>query len=147
MNARWVAHHGLSPTKRAAAGLRYIELVPERRQFAANGFGNLRFDTDIAALESAFRKASRLQRFLNVEAIIRNIRDELGVSLGLIESTHDSKTNTDAVLLHEGGNNRVQWPLARGQRVGVVRLQCEQRTAVMQDEARAGRNEFEGSLM
>src|SRR6266852_3706312 len=101
MNTGRIAHHRLAPTKRAAPRLCNIQLVPQRRKLAANRFGNQLFNIDIAALESTLRKASALQRFLNIEPIVCNVGDKLGMSLRLVESTHNSKANPDAIFLHE----------------------------------------------
>ena len=78
MDSRRITHHGLAPPEGAAPRRCDIELVSERDEFAANGFGNQWFNTDITPLEGAFREASGLECLLNVEAIIRNVRNELG---------------------------------------------------------------------
>jgi hypothetical protein len=56
MNSSGIAHHRLSPTKRAAPGLCNIQLVTKRGQFAANRFGNELFDADVASLERFLRE-------------------------------------------------------------------------------------------
>src|SRR5262245_60596599 len=99
--------------------------MSQRGQFLAYRFRNQLFDADVTALERPFREAARLQRFLNIESVVRNVRDELGMRLRLVEAAHDSESNPHAVLLHKGGNDRVQWTLARSQRVRMVWLQRE----------------------
>jgi len=141
MNAGRVAHHGLAESKRAGTRRGNIELVSQRGQFAANGFGNQRFNVYIATLKGTFREASGFQRLLDIEAVIGNVGDELGMSLRLIEPAHDPETNTDAVLFHECRDDRMQRPLARGQGVRMIRLHCEERASVVQDEAGSGRND------
>src|SRR5262245_51446711 len=125
VNSRRIAHYRLSPTKRATTRLCDIQLVTKCRQLAANRFGNELFDADVASLESSFRETAGLESFLNRETIIRNVGDELSMSLRLIEAAHDSKADTHAIFLYERGNDGVQWPLARSQRVWMVRFHGE----------------------
>src|ERR1051326_3985517 len=70
VNSGGIAHHRLSPTKRAAPGLCDIQLVTKRGQFAANRFGNELFDADIASLERSLRETAGLESFLNRETIV-----------------------------------------------------------------------------
>src|SRR5262249_53508027 len=132
--SRGVAHDCLSPTERAAAGRCDAQLMPKRGESKANRFGNQLFDADVATLECSLREPAGLESLLNRKTIIRDVRDELRMSLGLIEAAHDSKANADAVLLHESRNNRVQGTFARSQSVRVIGFHCEKRAAVMQNE-------------
>src|SRR6185369_11102630 len=60
VNSSAIAHHRLSPTKRAATRLCNIELVTKRGQFPANRFGNELFDADVASLERSLRETAGL---------------------------------------------------------------------------------------
>ena len=82
MNSSRVAHDRLSPTKRATARLCNIQLVPKSGKFAPNRFGNELFNAGVASLESSFRETAGLESFLNRKTIVRDIRDELSMSLG-----------------------------------------------------------------
>src|SRR5262249_14638103 len=141
VNSSRIAHDRLSPTKCAAARLCNIQLVSKSGKFAANRFGNELFNADVASLESSFGETARLQSFLDRKSIIRNVGDELGMCLRLIEAAHDAKANAHAILLHKRRDDGVQWPLARCQRVRVVWFQCEERSTIMQNEPCTGCND------
>jgi hypothetical protein len=53
-------------------------------------------------------------RSLDVHAVVDNIRNELRMSERLIQATHDTEANVLVALLHEGGDNGVEWALAPG---------------------------------
>lgn len=93
MNAGRVAHDGLAESKRAGTRRGDIELVSQRGQFAPNGFGNQGFNVYIATLKRTFSEESGFQSLLDIEAVIGNVGDELGMSLRLIEPAHDPETN------------------------------------------------------
>src|SRR4030095_15525225 len=60
VHARWVAHHGLSPSKCPASRSGHAELMSHRRQFASDVFRNERLDADVTTFERVFGEASCL---------------------------------------------------------------------------------------
>ena len=107
----------------------------------ARGLRHQRLDVDVAAAERSLREAARLERLLDVEAVVGDVGDELRVRLRLVEAAHDAEADLHVALLHERRDDRVQRPLARRERVRVAVFEREQRAAVVQHEAGARRDE------
>ncbi len=141
MNAVRRAHHGVSPAEPAGPVGRHLQFMPQRTQFVEDLCRDRGFDADVTALERGLCESPGFKRLLDREIEIRNIRDELGVRLRLIESTHDTETDTHAFLFHKARNNGVQWPLPGHQRVGVIRLESKQRAAIMKRKAHIVRHQ------
>ena len=131
----------LAPAELVAAGAFDFQLVPQCRQRRAGGFGHERFDLHVAAGEGSLREPAGLQRLLRGQAEVGDVGHELRVRLRLVPSAHDPEGDPRAVLLHESRDDRVERPLARSQRVRVVRLEREQRATVLQHEAGAIRDD------
>src|SRR5260370_7912831 len=89
------------------------------------------------SFECQLGKPRRLQRGLDVHLKINHVGYELGVRLGLVPSAHDSKADPNIAFLEEGRNDGVQGTLARLERVGVLRIEAEQRAPVLQAKASA----------
>ena len=141
MDAVGARQNRLAPAELAAAGAFDLQLVAERRQRRAGGFGHERLDLHVAAGEGALREPAGLERLLRRQAEVGDVGHELRVRLRLVPSAHDPEGDPRAVLLHEPRDDRVERPLARRQRVRVVRLEREQRAAVLQHEAGAVRDD------
>ena len=92
-----------------------------------------------AAAEVQLGEARRLQRGLDVHSPVHHVGDELGVGLRLVEPSHDAEADMDVALLQEPGDDGVKRPLARGQRVGTLRVEIEQPAAIVQMKAAAVR--------
>src|SRR5258705_470319 len=95
----------------------------------------------VDSVEGALREPRRLERLLNVHAVIDDVGDELGVGLCLIPGAHDAEADTKVALLHEPRDDRVQRTLARCQHVRVVFVEREERAAILQREAGASRHQ------
>src|SRR5688572_803751 len=141
MYARWCAHHGVTPSKDSGSVFFDGEVVTERAKFLERRFGNQWFDTDIATFERRLREPAGFKRLLNRQAEVCDVCDELGVRLGLIEPAHNAEAYPVTILLHEARNDCVQGALTRGQRVGVIGLQGEERAAIVQGKTRTLRYE------
>ena len=115
--------------------------MAESAQLLANILGNKGFNTHVTSVEGRFGETSGFQSFLDVKAEVCDVGDELGVCLRLIEPAHDPKANAHSILLHERWNDRVQWPFARLERVGMILFECEKRAAVLQHESGSGRHQ------
>ena len=89
----------------------------------------------VAAAELELGEARRLQRHLDIHAVIHHVADELRVRRSLVEAAHDAEPDVHVALLHEGGNDGVVGPLARRERIRVRRVQFEQPAAILQREA------------
>ena len=74
-------------------------------------------DHHVAAAESQLGEARRLERRLNVHAVIHHVGDKLRVRLRLVQAAHDAEADVDVVLLHEGRNDGVERALARRERI------------------------------
>ena len=61
-----------------------------------------------------------LERLLDGDPVVDDVRDELRVRLRLVPAAHDAEPDLHVVLLHERRDDRVQRPLARRQRVGLA---------------------------
>src|SRR5256885_4142687 len=114
---RKVTHHGLTAT--GVLGERWVQinLVSLRRQFVPCLLRKAILHDHIATAERWLRKARRFHRGLNVHFIVSQIRNVLRVRLRLVPSAHDAKRHAHIALLREGGNNRMQRPLAPCQHV------------------------------
>ena len=139
MDAGGAAHHSLPPAEGPASGRHNSEFMAESAQLPADIFGNEGFDIHVTSVEGGFREAPGFQSLLDVKAEICDVGDELGLRLRLIESSHDPKADAHSILFHERRNDRVQWPLARLERVGMILFECEERAAVLQHESGSGR--------
>src|SRR5712691_2979789 len=127
MNASGAAHHSLSPTENAAARGHHREFMAQSAQLPANILGNEGFDIHVTSVEGGFCETSGFQSFLDVKAEVYDVGDELGVCLGLIERSHNPKADAHSILFHECRDDRVQWPFARLERVGMILFECEER--------------------
>src|SRR5882724_3447393 len=112
-----VTHHGL--TAAGVLGERWVQinLVPFRRQFVPRLLRKAILHDHVATAERWLRKARRFHRRLNVHFVVSQIRNVLRVCLRLVPSAHDAKRHAYIALLREGGNNRMQRPLAPRQHV------------------------------
>ena len=73
-----------------------------------------------------------------LHAVVDHVDEELHVALGLHEPTHVGQAREECPPLeHDGGDDRVEGPLAAHQRVRVIRLEGEVGAAVLQAEAAA----------
>ena len=139
MDAGGAAHHSLPPAEGPASGRHNSEFMAESAQLPANIFGNEGFDIHVTSVEGGFGEASGFQSFLYVEVEVCDVGDELSVCLRLVEPSHDPKADAHSILFHEPRNDRVQWPLARLEHVGMILFECEERAAVLQHESGSGR--------
>ena len=65
--------------------------MPERRQIVPDRLRNQCFDVHVGAGEGQLGEAARLERLLDVEPVVDDVRDKLRVGLGLVEAAHDSE--------------------------------------------------------
>ena len=130
-----IAHYGLAETKQMASRLSHCQFVAASGQLHSNIFGNERFDRHITSLKCAFREASGLEGFLDVETVVGDIGYELRMRLRLIEAAHYAKGDAYPIPFHESRNDGVQRPLSRFQRVGMILFQSKERATVVQHEA------------
>src|SRR4029078_12937419 len=105
--ARSIAHDGLSPAQYAASGSNDLQLVPKSCEFLPNVCGHKRLDIHVASLERSFREPARFKGLLNVETEVGDMRHELRVRLRLIKAAHDAETDSNAILFHKCGNDRM----------------------------------------
>lgn len=82
----------------------------------------------------AERKYSRhIQRFLNVQPEVQNIRDNMTMPEGLVITTHDAERHLDSFATsHHAGHEGVHWFLTRTDAVWVSMIQIEGHTAVLE---------------
>src|SRR5258706_11368577 len=96
----------LDRLSRAHAGRGIIaahdDLMPERRELLARGFGNARLEIHIAAGEGFLREAGRVHGALHIHSEIDHVRDELRMRLRLVPAAHDTERDADVTLFHEG---------------------------------------------
>src|ERR1700677_4013907 len=133
-----VAHDGFAVAHGSGEAGHGRDDVAAAREFLAVCVGHAAFDLHVAAVESAFGEARRLERHLHVHVEIDDVGNELGVGLGLIPSAHDAEADGDIAFAHEGGNDGVEWPLVAGERIGLARLKVETLAAIVEGKAGAG---------
>src|SRR5207247_1328973 len=121
----------------AAARLHDDELVTKGREIATRRRGDQRFDLHVTSREGALREPAGLERLLDVQTVVDDVRDELGMGLRLIEPAHDAEPDPDVAFLQERGNDRVQRPLPRSDGVRMVLVQRKKPAPVVQGEAAA----------
>ena len=95
--------------------LKQLDLMTTQRQGGANIGRDCFFHLNVAAVEGLLGETRLFERRLDVHAEIDDVGDELRVGLGLIPSTHDSETDMNVALFHEGGNDGVERSLVAGE--------------------------------
>ncbi len=114
-----------------------LQLVAELAEAGAHRRRHPRLDVEVAAGKARLGEARRFHGGLDVHAVVDDVRHELRMGLGLVESAHDAEGDADVAMGHQRGNDRVQRALAAGELVGMAGLEGEQRAAIVQDEAAA----------
>ena len=128
--------------KRAAARRRHLEHVTARgRAPRGSASGTSASMSTSQPSKRALGEAAGLERLLDGEAVVDDVRHELRVRLALVPAAHDAEADLVVALLHEGRDDGVQRALARRQRVRLVLAQREQAAAVLQHEAGARRHQ------
>ncbi len=97
-----------------------------------------RLDLNIATAKRSLGKPGRLERRLDVELMINDIRNKLGMRLGLIPTAHDAEGNAHLVPGHECRNNCVKRSFVAGEQVRTLRVEAEQAAAILQPKSGAG---------
>ncbi len=100
-------HDGLATAHDHGVIAEYGQLVAARGQGLTRGLGDTALDHHIATSHVQLCEARGFESGLDVHAVIHHVRYELRVRLGLIESAHDSESDTHTRFLHEARNNRV----------------------------------------
>src|SRR5260370_9086020 len=91
-----------------------------------------RFNHNVTAQFAAGNsKPRRLERSLQVHAVIHKIGDKLGMSERLVGAAHDSEADVQLSSLHEGGNDGIKGPLAWRQSIRVLCIEREQSPAIL----------------
>ena len=85
----------------------------------ANVFGHARFHHHVRTWERQLHEARRLERLLDVQAMVNDVRDDLHVGLRLIPPAHHAEPGAEVTALHERRNHCLQRTLARREHVGV----------------------------
>ena len=99
------------------------DLMSESRQLLPNVLRHKRFDVHVTSLECSFREPSGFKSFLDVETEVGDVGHELRMRLRLIKASHDAETDTDTILFHKRGNDRVQRAFSRRERIRVISFQ------------------------
>src|SRR5712692_5596211 len=95
-----------------------------------------RFNHNVTAQFAAGNsKAGRLERSLQVHAVIHEVGDKLGMGKWLVGAAHDSEADVQLSSLHEGGNDGMEGALAWRQCIGVLCIEREQSSSILQCEA------------
>src|SRR6476646_1969145 len=69
--------------------------------------------------------------------MIDDVRNKLGVRLGLIPTAHDAKGDSQLPFGHESGNNGMERALATGEYIWTVRFESEKCTAILEGKSSA----------
>src|SRR5712671_6966128 len=99
MHPSGAAHDGLPPTEDAASARHDGQFMSESDKFLANILRDQGFDIHITSVEGRFGETSGFEGFLDIQAEIGNVGDELSVCLRLIEPAHDPEPDAYSVLL------------------------------------------------
>src|SRR6187402_726801 len=113
------------------------DLMPLLYKAVLDFIRNSSLHLNVTAIEGLLGEAGLLQGCLYIHAIVHDVGHKLRVSLALIPSTHDSKSDMDIALLHESGNDRMQRTLMTGERVWESRLELKTRSTVLKRETEA----------
>src|SRR5262249_28945474 len=128
-----ILHKSLPPTHLRCVLLangQIVALVAQRLQDVRL---HARLNYDLAAhMVSGNRESRRFQRSLKIHAVVHEVRNKLRVSQRLVRASHDAKADMNVAALHERRNDRVEWPLARLQCIGMVAVENKQRSAILQ---------------
>src|SRR6266478_7240651 len=131
-----IVHHGLSASHQRGVLLARGEVVPLITQCLQDLGLNPRLDHNVTTYRIVRDgESGRFDRGLDIHAVVHKVGDKLRVGQRLVWTTHDAKADVQVALLHKSWNDRVKWPLARLQRVGMAGIEHEQRSPVLQREA------------
>ncbi len=108
------------------------DLVSETGKRLARRIRHERFDRDVVSAERCLRESSRLERLLNIQAEVRDVRDELRVRLRLVPGAHNAEADARVVLLHQRRDDGVQRALPRREHVRVILVERKEAAAVLQ---------------
>jgi len=105
-------------------------VVAEGRQFLDDACRHRTFDLEGIA---EGKNPRRVDRCLNSHPVVDNIGQDLDLTEGLKLAAGDAERHhCFSLLCNHGGNDRVQWPLAPGNRIGMVGLEHEAASAVVE---------------
>ena len=129
-----IVQHRLAAAHPARKIRQHFQIMAARRKPLAHAGRHPILDHHVAAAKGQLGEARSFQRRLDVHVVVHQVRNELRVRLRLVVAAHDAEADVDVVLLHEGRDDGVQRPFARRKRVGMRRIQFEQRAAILQVE-------------
>ncbi len=132
-----VALDGLAAADELGVIAAKIDLMAAGGESFADGGGHAVFDGNVTAIEAVLHKTGRFHRFLNIHSVIDDVGNELGVSLGLIESAHNAEGDASVAVGEEAGNDGMEGALAAGEGVGGSGIENEKAATILKDEASA----------